>query len=121
MTARSFYRRKPQPVRDAEAAGIPIYVLKGNRLSQMERALANIFDVEPAAEPFSPAIEEAERAIAQVMEGRDSAELSPQNAYIRMLQHQLAQRYNLSSRSTGREPRRRVRIFKGGGEAKEER
>jgi len=114
MTARSFYRRKPQPVRDAEAMGIPIYVLKGNRLSQMERALANIFDVEPAAEAFSPAIEEAERAIAQVMEGMDSTELSPQNAYIRMLQHQLAERYNLVSKSTGRDPRRRVRIFRSG-------
>ncbi len=116
MISKSFYRRKPQPVRDAEASGIPIYVLNGNRLAQMERALANIFDVEPTAEPFSPAIEEAARAIAQMMEGRETVELSPQNAYIRMLQHQLAQRYNLASKSTGREPRRRVRIFRGGGE-----
>jgi len=116
MTAKSFYHRKPQPVRDAETMGIPIYVLKGSRLSQMEHALANIFDVEPTAEGFSPAIEEAAQAVAQLMEGRDSVELSPQNAYIRMLQHQLAQRYNLDSKSTGREPRRRVRIFRSGGE-----
>jgi len=116
MTSKSFYRRKPQPLHDAEAAGIPIYVLKSSRTSQMERALANIFDVETANEPFGVAIEEAEQAIAQVMEGRDSVELSPQNAYIRLLQHQLAQRYNLASRSTGREPRRRVRIFRTGGE-----
>ena len=39
-------------------------------------------------------------------------ELTPQNAYIRRLQHQLAQRYNVSSRSMGREPHRRVRIFR---------
>jgi len=116
MTSKSVYRRKPQPLHDAEAAGIPIYVLKSSRISQMERALANIFDVETSNEPFGVAIEEAERAIAQVMEGRDSVELSPQNAYIRLLQHQLAQRYNLTSRSTGREPRRRVRIFRTGGE-----
>ena len=98
------------------ADGIPIYVLKGTRLSQIERALVDIFDMEPAAEPFSPAIEEAARAIAQMMEGQESVELSPQNAYIRMLQHQLAQRYNLAYKSTGREPRRRVRIFRSSGE-----
>jgi stage III sporulation protein SpoIIIAA len=114
MTSKSVYRRKPQPLHDAEAAGIPIYVLKSSRISQMERALANIFDVETSTEPFGVAIEEAERAIAQVMEGRDSVELNPPNASIRLLQHQLAQRYNLTSRSTGREPRRRVRIFRTG-------
>jgi stage III sporulation protein SpoIIIAA len=121
MTSKSFYRRKPQPIHDAEAAGIPIYVLRNSRASQMERALANIFDLETSTAPFSFAIEEAERAIAQVMEGRDSVELSPQNAYIRLLQHQLAQRCNLASRSTGREPRRRVRIFRTGAEVGEER
>ena len=116
MTAKSFYRRKPQPVRDAEAKGIPIYVLKGNRLPQMEGALASIFDLEPATEPLNPAIDEAEQAIAQVLKGRDSVELSPQNSYIRLLQHQLAQRYNLVSKSKGKEPHRRVRIFRTGGE-----
>ncbi len=38
-------------------------------------------------------------------------ELAPQNAYIRRLQHQLAQRYNVASRSFGREPHRHVRIY----------
>jgi predicted RNA-binding protein Jag len=42
-------------------------------------------------------------------------ELSPQNAYIRRLQHQLAQKYSLLSRSRGREPLRRVRIYREGG------
>ncbi|TET40124.1 MAG: AAA family ATPase [Dehalococcoidia bacterium] len=114
MTSKSYYRRKPQPIRDAEAAGIPIYVLKSNKISQMQRSLANIFDMESTTDPFKSAIEEAEQAIAQVMEGKDSVELSPQNSYLRMLQHQLAERYSLSSQSTGREPRRRVRIFKVG-------
>jgi predicted RNA-binding protein Jag len=38
-------------------------------------------------------------------------ELSPQNAYIRRLQHQLVQRYGLSSESKGEEPFRRVVIY----------
>jgi len=118
MTSKAYYRRKPQPIHDAEAAGIPIYVLKNNKVSQMERSLANIFDVE-TTDPLSLAIKEAEEGIAQVIEGKKAVELSPQNSYLRMLQHQLAERYKLSSHSTGREPRRRVRIFHTGG-AKEE-
>ena len=39
-------------------------------------------------------------------------ELSPQTSYIRRMQHQLAERYRLQSRSTGLEPNRRVRIYK---------
>ena len=110
MTLKSYYRRKPQLIRDAEAAGIPIYVLKNNKVSQMERSLANIFDVE-TTDPLGLALKEAEEAIVQVIGGKKAVELSPQNSYLRMLQHQLAERYNLSSQSTGREPRRRVRIF----------
>ncbi|MCK4362761.1 MAG: AAA family ATPase, partial [Dehalococcoidia bacterium] len=70
MTSKSHYRRKPQPIRDAEAAGIPIYVLKNNKASHMERSLVNIFDMETPEEPRGLAIKEAEEAIAQVMEGQ---------------------------------------------------
>jgi predicted RNA-binding protein Jag len=41
---------------------------------------------------------------------QDTVELEPQNSYIRRLQHQLADRYNLHSESRGDEPHRRVRI-----------
>ena len=121
MTSKSYYRMKPQPIRDAEAAGIPIYVLKNNKASQMEHSLFNIFDIEATEEPIGLATKEAEEAIAQVIEGQKTVELSPQNSYLRMLQHQLAERYNLSSKSTGREPKRRVRIFHTGDVAKEDR
>ncbi len=111
MTSKSYYRRKPQTIRDAEAAGVPIYVIKGNKSSQMERSLASISDAREPDDPFSFAIQEAEEAISQITEGKPAVELSPQNSYLRMLQHQLAQRYNLKSQSIGREPRRRVQIF----------
>ncbi|MQY55065.1 MAG: AAA family ATPase [Dehalococcoidia bacterium] len=116
MTSKSHYRRKPQPIRDAEAAGIPIYVLKNNKASHIERSLVNIFDMEAPEEPRVLAIKEAEEAIAHVMEGQKAVELSPQNSYLRMLQHQLAERYSLQSHSTGREPKRRVRISHSGGD-----
>jgi predicted RNA-binding protein Jag len=46
-----------------------------------------------------------------VLRGSEPVELSPQNAYIRRLQHQMAERANLVSRSRGREPYRRVRLY----------
>ena len=42
---------------------------------------------------------------------QEAVELAPQNAYIRRLQHQMAERANLVSRSRGREPYRRVRLY----------
>ncbi|MFU8796956.1 MAG: single-stranded DNA-binding protein, partial [Dehalococcoidia bacterium] len=39
LTTRSYYRRKPQKIRDAEALGIPIYVLKSNNAAQMRQCL----------------------------------------------------------------------------------
>jgi hypothetical protein len=39
LTTRTHYRRKPQRVRDAEALGIPVYVLKGNDGSQLRQCL----------------------------------------------------------------------------------
>jgi len=111
MTLRNYYRRKPQTLSHAEETGIPIYVLKNNTLSQMHQSLGNICEFGASGDPVSLALKEADEAIVQVMNQQRPVELSPQSAYIRRLQHQLAERYNLSSQSWGREPHRRVRIF----------
>jgi len=118
LTLKPYYRRKPQLLRDAESNGTPIYVLKNNTGSQMQTALAGMFNLEaPQSSPEggsdqqSAALQEAEDAINQVMEGGPAIDLNPQNPYIRRLQHRLAERYNLGSRSHGREPQRRVRIL----------
>ncbi len=119
MTLRSYFRRKPQALRDAESRGIPIYVLKTNTVPQMEQGLLSMQQQRPeqsrpAGKPSEHAMLETEDAITDVMNGNDaSVELTPQNAYIRRLQHQMAQRYNLTSQSQGREPHRRVRIYRG--------
>jgi len=39
-------------------------------------------------------------------------ELSPQKAYIRRVQHEMVRAANLVSHSRGKEPRRRVRIYR---------
>jgi nucleoside-triphosphatase THEP1 len=43
LTTRSYYRRKPQKIRDAEAVGIPIYVLKSNHVTQMKQCLDALY------------------------------------------------------------------------------
>lgn len=115
ITLRSYFRRKPQALRDAESRGIPIYVLKTNTVGQMEQSLVTMSHQQPSGNGsfMTEAMQETEDAITGVLNGNEEGvDLAPQNSYIRRLQHQMAQRYNLSSRSMGREPHRRVRISK---------
>lgn len=111
LTTKNYYRRKPQKIRDAELSGVPIYVVKSNNLPHLRQCLETIYSPQKDI-PIDSAIEEAEIAIIQVKEGKGPVELSPQNAYIRRLQHLLAERHNLTSHSLGKEPRRRVKILK---------
>jgi stage III sporulation protein SpoIIIAA len=114
MTLKSYYRKKPQPLRDAERLGLPIYVLRANTILQMENSLAEIFEIEMETDPLGLAIREAEEAIHVVRDGSPAVELTPQAAYVRRMQHQMAEKAQLGSRSWGREPYRKVKIFKGG-------
>jgi stage III sporulation protein SpoIIIAA len=109
ITLRNYYKQKAPALREAEAAGIPIYVLKSNTLLQMEACLTALFAVE--VDPSELALREVEEAIGLVRTASKPVELSPQNAYVRRLQHQAAERANLVSRSRGREPFRRVRVY----------
>ncbi len=114
MTSKSHYRRKSQILRDAEHKGIPIYVIRSDRASQMEQGLANVYRIEEHSDSVATALMEVEEAIEQIQRSGEAVELNPQNAFIRRLQHQLAEKYNLVTKSTGKAPRRRVRISKGG-------
>jgi stage III sporulation protein SpoIIIAA len=109
ITLRNYYKQKAPALRDAEERGLPIFVLKSNTMVQMESALTSIFALE--VDPRDAALREVEEAIGLVNEQAKPVELSPQNAYIRRLQHQMAERANLVSHSRGREPYRRVRLY----------
>jgi stage III sporulation protein SpoIIIAA len=112
MTLKNYYRRRPQPISDAERKGIPIYVLRSNTVSQMESCLADIFGLDVAdLDPTSIALRETEDAIRRVLSGSKSVDLTPRNSYIRRLQHEMARDANLVSHSYGKDPRRHVRIF----------
>jgi stage III sporulation protein SpoIIIAA len=133
MTLKNYYRRQPERLQQAEQDRKLIIILKNNTVAQMQHALARIFDIQEAPivessdesqedrnldqlefdDPTKQALLETEDAIHQVLnKGLTTAELAPANAYVRRLQHQMATRYNLMSRSRGKEPNRRVKIFR---------
>ena len=78
----------------------------------MQQSLAAAFqdDAEQPRSPRRQALKETYAAIKRTLSTAEPMELSPQNAPIRRLQHELAARAKLISRSLGQEPNRRVRI-----------
>jgi hypothetical protein len=109
ITLRSSYKQKSPIIRESEARGIPIYVLKSNTVVQMQSILTSLYVLD--ADPQDQAMRELEEAINLVRNESKPVELSPQNAYLRKLQHRAAEAANLVSRSRGREPFRRVRVY----------
>jgi len=129
ITLKNYYRRQPERLQEAEQDQKLIIILKNNTIAQMQHALARIFNLSTdslpgevvesdesdgsQADDTTRALLETEDAIHQVLnKGLTTAELAPASAYVRRLQHQMATRYNLSSRSRGKEPFRRVKIFR---------
>lgn len=84
--------------------------VRSNTYGQIYQAVREMFDTDTTARE-QYALEEAEQAIAHVLRYGEPLDLTPQNAYIRRLQHELIARHNLRSESVGREPRRRVRVL----------
>jgi predicted RNA-binding protein Jag len=79
----------------------------------MENCLADLFNLNSSeTTPFDDAMREAEEAVKRVMSGERMVDLSPQNAFIRRQQHEYARSANVISHSYGKEPTRRVRIFR---------
>jgi hypothetical protein len=115
LTLKNFYRRRPRLVSDAEQRGIPIYVIRSNTVTQMEDFLVDVFGIQQQTgngDPLSRALREAQDGIQAVLSGADSFELQPQKASIRRQQHELVRQANLLSHSYGKEPERRVRIYR---------
>jgi len=119
VTSRNYYRRRPQKIRDAESRNLPVYVLRSHTPAQMRQFLAmlsrnEVTPEQPESESNSlrQALFEAEQAVDQVKSSGGEIELSPQGAYIRRLQHLVAERNKVASDSYGSEPNRRVRIHR---------
>ncbi len=115
VTLRAYFRKREKTIVDAEARNMPIYVLRSNTVNQMQQFLSDLFNLSTDFPPDSgmePVIEETRSAIDAVLNGERWVELPPAVASIRRLQHQMARQANLVSHSYGKEPRRRVRIFR---------
>jgi stage III sporulation protein SpoIIIAA len=110
LTLKNHYRRRPDSLRQAESRGLPIHILKSNSVSQVRDALSRIYGADKQDEATTRALAEAAAAIKTVKTTLRPVEISPQNAYLRRLQHQLVAENDLSARSTGKEPQRRLRI-----------
>jgi stage III sporulation protein SpoIIIAA len=114
ITSKAYYRNRPQKIADAELANIPVYVLKSNTPNQIRQLLSTIYPTESKKDPIAHAVEEAQTAVDQIKKGEKVVELSPQSAYIRRLQHLVAEQNDLPSESSGKDPNRHVRIYKQG-------
>ena len=116
LTTKNFYRRRTRALLDAEEQGKPVYVLRKNTTTQIHqflRALARSQPRQATRAEVGKAIEEVEQAASRISdEGDHQADLSPQVAYIRHLQHVFAEEHGLASSSTGREPTRRVVLYR---------
>jgi len=114
MTLRAYYRSRQQPILDAENRGIPIFVLRANTINQIEQSLAEMFNLpsEPATADYEEVTHQTESAIQAVLNGQRWVDLPPASSTVRRIQHEMARQAQLVSHSYGKDPNRRVRIFR---------
>lgn len=111
IALKAHYRKEPAKLQDISNRQIPTYVVKSNTYTQISNVMREIFGLDAGNEE-EIALREAEEAIERVLEYGEPQELMPQNSFIRRLQHQLVEKFKLSSESIGTEPYRRIRIQK---------
>src|SRR5215470_7218519 len=111
VTLKSQEKHQSRRLREAQARGVPLYTVRHNTVTQMEQTLRLVFDRSDRHSSDASAMREAEVAIREVIEQSQPVELTPQNNYLRRMQHQLAERYGLTTESRGVEPHRRVVIY----------
>lgn len=115
VTLKSYYRRRPKLIVDAENRKIPIHVLRANTANQVEDFLMDVLDMEARtgnANPLEQALYETHQAIRKIQTGEAfEIDLSPQERHIRRRQHEIVNSENLGSQSFGKEPKRFVRVF----------
>ena len=115
VTLRTYYRNHEAVITEAEQRGMPIYALKANTTNQMEQVLAEIFNLTtetPDNAGWEDVTNMTQVAIDAVLNGQRWVDLPPASAAIRRIQHDMARQAELVSHSYGKEPSRRVRIFR---------
>ncbi|HYX24453.1 MAG TPA: R3H domain-containing nucleic acid-binding protein, partial [Thermoanaerobaculia bacterium] len=116
VTLKAQERRQPRRLRDAQARGIPFYIVRSNTITQMENFLRAAFGVDDHLALDEAAVREVEEAVDEALELGRPVELTPRNNHLRRLQHELVERFGLTSESKGQEPYRRVVVYPERGE-----
>jgi stage III sporulation protein SpoIIIAA len=115
MTLRTYYRNRQATIMDAEQRGMPIYVLRANTVSQIEHSLAELYNLNmdtAGNSDWQDYSVQTQSAIEAVQNGQRWVDLPPASASVRRLQHEMARQAQLISQSFGKEPNRRVRIYR---------
>ena len=126
LAVRQQLGREPQVRRSAQAAAVPILVIKADTLPQILRGLERLLQRRdpdgPAAEPDGgafghgddelEALEECRLAVEQlVLPQGQPVELLPRSPRVRQLQAELAAHYQLATAEFGSGGQQRLRIF----------
>jgi hypothetical protein len=112
LTTKSHYKRGARVVRIAEESGTPVHVVRKNTAAQVQQFLRSQQRRSNGDKNLNVALQEAHEAAQSVLDGEEYVDLTSQRAYVRRLQHLLAQKYNLGSLSIGVDPRRHVRLLR---------
>jgi len=116
MTLRTYYRSRQQVLIEAEDRGTPLYFLRSNTINQMEKTLIEVYNLNnnnfAPSDEWQYASQVTEDGIQAVLNGQRWADLPPASSAIRRLQHEMARQAQLISHSYGKDPNRRVRIFR---------
>ena len=99
---------------------LPIHFVKSNTMPQIQKAIKDSFGMKEKPgdsygmacfDETEDALKEVQGAVYKILNGSDSIELEPRKSYIRKLQHEIIEQYNLTSTSIGEEPERRLKII----------
>ena len=113
VTVKNYYRKRPKMIGDAEKHGTTVHVLRASTAIQVDKFLSDLFGLTSEdTDPYSIAMHDVQDAIQRVTTGTRSVDLNPQPPHIRRMQHELIREAQLISHSYGREPYRRVRIYR---------
>ncbi len=89
---------------------VRVVLVRSDTYTQVFEAVKHTFGgSQEVQEDF--AVREAEDGVRQALNEHRVIELLPQNPYLRRLQHEVANRHKLESRSVGKDPKRRVKIY----------
>lgn len=108
-------KRQPRRLREVLEKGGRFYSVRSNTVTQIKAALTDLLGEN--AKSLSPydrvgaALHQAEDAVVQVQRSHEAVALSPQNAFLRRLQHDLISGHGLRSESNGKAPLRHVIVF----------